>query len=298
VRNSVDHGIELPAERLAQGKPAHGTLTMSARHEGGCIVIEVIDDGRGLDREKLLAKARKNGMQLPDGMSDSDVYQLIFAPGFSTAEAVTDISGRGVGMDVVRRNILRLGGTVELDSALGRGTTVRVRLPLTLAIMDGMSVAIGHELYLLPLASVVESFQVPPEAVKTIALGQRVVKVREDWLPIVSLADVMAAPAIPAGTPPMLVLVQAEGRRVALEVGQLVGQQQVVVKNLESNYQRVPGVSGATIMGDGSVALILDVATLARGSLEAAPASSPAHPGRQPGLAPATAPALSASLTA
>jgi two-component system chemotaxis sensor kinase CheA len=267
VRNAVDHGIELPAERRELGKPDHGTLTLSARHEGGCIVIEVIDDGRGLDRERLLAKARKNGMQLPEQMTDGEVYQLIFAPGFSTAEAVTDISGRGVGMDVVRKNILGLGGSVELDSALGRGTTVRVRLPLTLAIMDGMSVMLGGETYLLPLASVIESFQAPVGTVRSLAGGQRVVKVRDDWLPVVSLAEVMHAEP-PAGpdAPSMLVLVQSENRRIALEVGALGGQQQVVVKNLESNYQKVHGVSGATIMGDGSVALILDVALLVRGA--------------------------------
>jgi len=284
VRNAVDHGIELPADRLRAGKPPHGTLTLSARHEGGCIVIEVSDDGRGLDRERLLAKARKNGMQLPETMTDTEVYQLIFAPGFSTAEAVTDISGRGVGMDVVRRNILRLGGSVELDSALGRGTCVRVRLPLTLAIMDGMSVGVANELYLLPLASVVESFQAPAGTIRTMAGGQRVVKVRDDWLPVVSLGDTLGATVAddPAGAA-MLVLVQAEARRVALEVSQLVGQQQVVVKNLEANWRRVAGVAGATIMGDGSVALILDVAQLVRGAHEID--SSPAAGGRQPGEA-------------
>ena len=282
VRNSVDHGIELPHERLELGKPAHGTLTLSARHEGGCIVIEVSDDGRGLDRERILAKARKNGMALPANMSDAEVYQLIFAPGFSTAEAVTDISGRGVGMDVVRRNILGLGGSVELDSTLGRGTCVRVRLPLTLAIMDGMSVSVSGELYLLPLASVVESFQAQPGQVKTMAGGHRVVRVRDDFLPVLELAEAMGAP-VPADAPalPMLVVVQSEGRRIALEIGQLVGQQQVVVKNLEANYRKVPGVSGATIMGDGSVALILDVALLVRGVQ--ALLSSPAAAGRQTG---------------
>ncbi|MGZ5179084.1 MAG: chemotaxis protein CheA [Ramlibacter sp.] len=284
VRNAVDHGIELPADRLRAGKPPHGTLTLSARHEGGCIVIEVSDDGRGLDRERLLAKARKNGMQLPETMTDSEVYQLIFAPGFSTAEAVTDISGRGVGMDVVRRNILRLGGSVELDSTLGRGTCVRVRLPLTLAIMDGMSVGVGNELYLLPLASVVESFQAPAGTIRTMAGGQRVVKVRDDWLPVVSLGDTVGATVGgDAAGAAMLVLVQAEARRIALEVSQLVGQQQVVVKNLEANWRRVAGVAGATIMGDGSVALILDVAQLVRGAHEIG--SSPAAGGRQPGEA-------------
>ncbi|HJV62417.1 MAG TPA: ATP-binding protein, partial [Albitalea sp.] len=235
VRNSCDHGIELPADRLARGKPEHGTITLSASHQGGSIVIEVRDDGRGLDREKILAKARAGGMALPPDISDADVWQLIFAPGFSTADIVTDISGRGVGMDVVRRNILALGGSVDLDSAPGRGTCVRVRLPLTLAIMDGMSVAVGGELYLLPLASVVESFQPQPDVVKTMAGGARVVKVRGEYLPVVRLGQAMGLHKFDDGVPRMLVLVQAEARTVALEVDQLVGQQQVVVKNLEAN---------------------------------------------------------------
>lgn len=282
VRNSVDHGIELPDERIAAGKPPHGTLTLAARHEGGCIVIEVQDDGRGLHRERILDKARRNGIAIAEDASDADVWQLIFAPGFSTAEAVTDISGRGVGMDVVRRNIMGLGGSVELDSAYGRGTTVRVRLPLTLAIMDGISVAIGGELYLLPLGSVIESFQAQPAAIRRMPPAHRVVKVRDEYVPIVSLAAAMDAPARTGpGGAAMLVLVQAEGRRVVLEVDRLVGQQQVVVKNLEANYQRVPGVSGATIMGDGSVALIVDVAALVRGAPQLP--SSPEPGGRQTG---------------
>jgi len=263
VRNSVDHGIEMPADRIAAGKPAHGTLTLSARHEGGCILIEVRDDGKGLDREKILAKARASGLSAPDTMTDAEVWQLIFAPGLSTADAVTDISGRGVGMDVVKRNILSLGGSVELDSAKGRGTGVRVRLPLTLAIMDGMSVGVGDELYLLPLASIVESFQPQGDAVRTIGGGNRVVRVREEFLPVVSLRDAMGTPANDSNGKEMLVVVQAENRSIALEVDRLVGQQQVVVKNLEANYRKVPAVSGATIMGDGRVALILDVVALA-----------------------------------
>ncbi len=284
VRNSVDHGLELPAERVAAGKTPHGNLTMGARHEGGCIVIEVSDDGRGLDRERILAKARKQGMPLPEAPTDAEVWQLVFAPGFSTADAVTEVSGRGVGMDVVRRNILSLGGTVEIESHAGRGTSVRVRLPLTLAIMDGMSVAVDGELYVLPLASVVESFQSPRDVIRTMAQGQRVVKVRTEYLPVVALGHAMGALCEHApGAPAMLVVVQAEGRRIALEVGELVGQQQVVVKNLESNYQKVAGVSGATIMGDGSVALILDVAALVRGL----PGSSLAPSCRQPEEGPA-----------
>ena len=234
----MDHGIELPAERLAAGKPAHGTLRLSAQHEGGSILIQVRDDGRGLDRERILAKARSSGLPLPERMTDGEVWQLIFAPGFSTAEVVTDISGRGVGMDVVKRNILSLGGTVDLESTAGAGTCVSVRLPLTLAIMDGMSVAIGDELFILPLATVVESFQTPAASLRSLAGEGRVIKVREDYLPVVVLRDVFGVtPHEPEDAPHMLVIVEAEGRRVALQVERLVGQQQVVVKNLESNYR-------------------------------------------------------------
>ncbi|MFD0669806.1 chemotaxis protein CheA [Ramlibacter sp. MAHUQ-53] len=265
VRNAVDHGIELPEARVAAGKPRHGTLTLSAAHEGGSILIQVRDDGRGLDREKLLDKARRNGLPLSENMTDPQVWQLIFAPGFSTAETVTDVSGRGVGMDVVKRNIVALGGSVELSSTPGRGMCVSVRLPLTLAIMDGMSVTSCGELYLLPLSCVVESFQADAEALKRMPGDARVVRVREDWLPVVDLADNFHPGALREGDPRrMHVVVEAEGRRVALEVDQLVGQQQVVVKNLEANYRRVPGFSGATIMADGRVALILDVARLVR----------------------------------
>ncbi|MGE0330465.1 MAG: chemotaxis protein CheW [Ramlibacter sp.] len=267
VRNSVDHGIELPAERLAAGKPAHGTLTLSAQHAGGCILIQVRDDGRGLDRERILAKARGNGMVLSENITDAEVWQLIFAPGFSTAEIVTEVSGRGVGMDVVKRNILALGGTVDLDSAPGLGTCVSVRLPLTLAILDGMSVSVENELYVLPLAGVMESFQAPAASIKTLAGGGRVVKVREDYLPIVALDKTFSVQRLNDQPDQlMLVIVESEGRQVALQVDRLVGQQQVVVKNLEGNFRRVPNVSGATIMGDGRVALILDIGALVRGA--------------------------------
>lgn len=264
IRNSLDHGIESPDERLAAGKSAQGRITLSAQHSGGSILIEVRDDGKGLDRERILAKARLNGMALPDNMSDQDVWQLIFAPGFSTAEVVTDVSGRGVGMDVVKRNILSLGGSVTLDSAKGAGTRVQVRLPLTLAIMDGMTVGVGKEIYVLPLASVVESFQASTAVVKTMAGTSRVVKVRDDWLPVVALDAVcdVSRGADASVSPPIMVVVAAEGRRVALLVDELVGQQQVVVKNLEANYRKVSNISGATIMGDGRVALILDVSAL------------------------------------
>jgi two-component system, chemotaxis family, sensor kinase CheA len=265
VRNSCDHGIELPAERLAKGKPEHGTITLIASHQGGSIVIEVRDDGKGLNRGKLLSKARERGLEVSDSMTDSEVYSLIFAPGFSTADQVTDVSGRGVGMDVVKKNITALGGTVEIDSAEGYGMTVRVRLPLTLAIMDGMSVGVGEEVYILPLNSVVESFQVQPGMVKTIGGSGRVVEVRDEYMPVLDLERVFDVPRFDFDrSTNIMVVVEAEGGRVALLVDELLGQQQVVVKNLESNYRKVDDVSGATIMGDGRVALILDIGALIR----------------------------------
>ncbi|MDE2612692.1 MAG: chemotaxis protein CheW [Burkholderiales bacterium] len=267
VRNSVDHGIEAPAERAAKGKPEHGTITLVASHQGGSIVIEVRDDGKGLNRAKLLAKARERGLDAPDTLADSEVWGLIFAPGFSTAEVVTDVSGRGVGMDVVKKNITALGGTVEIDSAEGLGMTVRVRLPLTLAIMDGMSVGVGDECYILPLSSVVESFQVRAGMIRTIGGSGRVVEVRGEYMPVVDLERVFAVPRCDAGpSSDIMVVVEAEGGRIAVLVDELLGQQQVVVKNLEANYRKVPDVSGATIMGDGRVALILDIGALVRRS--------------------------------
>ena len=267
VRNSCDHGVEMPADRLAKGKPEVGTITLAASHQGGSIVIEVRDDGRGLNRDKLISKAREKGIDAPDTMTDSECWNLIFAPGFSTADEVTDVSGRGVGMDVVKRNITSLGGTVEIDSAEGYGMRVSVRLPLTLAIMDGMSVGVGEEVYILPLSSVVESFQVNEEMVKTIGGSGRVVEVREEYMPVIELEKVFAVPRFDwEHTSGIMVVVEAEGGRVALLVDELLGQQQVVVKNLESNYRKVTDVSGATIMGDGRVALILDVGSLVRRS--------------------------------
>ena len=267
VRNSCDHGIEAPQDRLARGKPEHGTITLSASHQGGSIVIEVRDDGRGLSREKLLKKARERGLPAPDTLTDQEVWNLIFEPGFSTAEQVTDVSGRGVGMDVVKKNITALGGSVEIDSAEGYGMRVSVRLPLTLAIMDGMSVGVGEEVYILPLSSVVESFQVTDTTIKTVGNSGRVVEVRQEYMPVVSLEDVFQVPRFDfervAG---IMVVVETEGGRVALLVDELLGQQQVVVKNLEANYRKVNDVSGATIMGDGRVALILDIASLVRRS--------------------------------
>ena len=267
VRNSCDHGVEMPAQRLAAGKPETGTITLSASHQGGSIVIEVRDDGRGLSREKILSKARERGLDVSDQMSDTDVWGLIFAPGFSTAEVVTDVSGRGVGMDVVKKNIAALNGTVEIDSAVGYGMKVSVRLPLTLAIMDGMSVGVGEEVYILPLSSVVESFQVKADAVSTVGQGSQLVKVRDEYMPVIELEKVFQVPRFDFEKAcDIMVVVEADGSRVALLVDELLGQQQVVVKNLESNYRKVPNVSGATILGDGKVALILDTGALVRRS--------------------------------
>lgn len=265
VRNSLDHGIETPDRREAAGKPRTGRLTLSAQHQGGNILIEVIDDGGGLNREKILEKARSSGLSVSDSMSDDEVWQLIFAPGFSTAEAVSDVSGRGVGMDVVKRNIQAMGGHVEILSTPGQGTTTRIVLPLTLAILDGMSIKVGREMFILPVSAVIESLQPRADDLYSMAGGDVLLKVREDYLPVVAVHHALdVADAITDPTRAIAVIVQGEGRRYALLVDELVGQQQVVVKNLETNYRKVPGVSAATILGDGSVALILDVADMHR----------------------------------
>ena len=263
VRNSLDHGIETPEVRVAAGKSAVGNLALSAEHQGGNIYIEVRDDGAGLNRERILAKARSQGMAVSDSMTDDEVGLLIFAPGFSTAEQVTDVSGRGVGMDVVKRNIQEMGGHVEIQSQGGKGTTIRIVLPLTLAILDGMSVKVNNEVFILPLNAVMESLQPREEDLYPLAGGERVLQVRGEYLPLVELYSVFEVQG--AKTDAMqgiVVILQSAGRRYALLVDQLVGQHQVVVKNLETNYRKVPGISAATILGDGSVALIVDVAAL------------------------------------
>ena len=265
VRNSIDHGIESAAMRAAAGKPATGTVTLRASHQGGSIVIEVGDDGAGLNRDRILAKARERGLAVTDAMSDQEVWQLIFEAGFSTAEKVTDVSGRGVGMDVVKRNIAALGGSVEIESADGVGTRMLVRLPLTLAIIDGMSIAVGGDVYIIPLAAVVESLQAGASGVRTVAGGGRVVEVRNEYLPVTALRDLFpGASGVADESRAILLVVESEGVKNALLVDALLGQQQVVVKSLESNYRKVPGVSGATIMGDGKVALILDVPAMVK----------------------------------
>jgi len=280
IRNSLDHGIETPEKRLAAGKGRTGTITLKAAHQGGNIVIEVGDDGGGLDRQRILAKARERGLQVSDQMSDQDVWALIFEAGFSTAEQVTDVSGRGVGMDVVRRNIQEMGGRIEIESMLGIGTRITVRLPLTLAILDGMSVAVGEQTYILPLSYVVESLQPSSGDVKTLSNQGRVIQVRGDYLPVVALHDLFRiAGAERDFTRGIMIVLDADGSKAALFVDALVGQHQVVIKSLEQNYRRVSGISGATIMGDGRVAMILDVSALietARTTQQASPVPVPA----------------------
>ena len=265
VRNSLDHGVELPEKRLAAGKPEMGTITLRAFHQGGNIVIEVGDDGAGLNREKILAKARERGLALGDAMSDQEVWALIFEAGFSTAEVVTAVSGRGVGMDVVKRNVHAMGGRIEIDSESGVGTRISIRLPLTLAILDGMSVCVGREIFIVPLTFIIESLQPAKGDIKTMAGKGTVVHVRGEYLPVVALHEVLGVqPNVTELERGIMVIVESEGAKSAMFVDDLLGQHQVVIKSLESNYRKVPGVSGATIMGDGKVALILDVEALVR----------------------------------
>jgi two-component system chemotaxis sensor kinase CheA len=273
VRNSIDHGIEMPAERLAAGKPAMGTVRMSAFHQGGRIVVEISDDGKGLSRERILAKAKEQGMPVSDDMPDSEVWQLIFMPGFSTAEAVTDLSGRGVGMDVVRRNITSIGGRIDINSVAGQGTHIAIRLPLTLAILDGMIVEVDKTHYVVPLTYIVESLQLKAEHIYSMSgSSSAVISVRNEYLPLLSLHRLLNLTSEPPPAVGGIVLIlEAEGNTFALQVDDLIGQQQVVIKSLEQNFRRVDGITGATIMGDGSVALILDVDALPRLAGQGAP---------------------------
>ena len=267
VRNSLDHGIETPEKRIAAGKMAKGTITLRAFHQGGSIVIEVGDDGAGLNREKILAKAKERGISVHDDMTDQEVWMLIFEAGFSTAETVTDVSGRGVGMDVVKRNIQNMGGRIEIDSVFGVGTRITIRLPLTLAILDGLSVAVGDQMFIVPLTYITESLQANASDIKTVGGIGRAVHVRGEYLPVIALHEIFNikpnAINIEDG---ILVILDAEGHKAAMFVDDLIGQHQVVIKSLESNYRRVMGVSGATIMGDGKVALILDTTGLVMAS--------------------------------
>lgn len=259
IRNSLDHGIESPERRREAGKSEGGRINLRAYHQSGNIVIEVADDGGGLNRNRILAKARERGLPVSDNMADQDVWQLIFEPGFSTADQVTDVSGRGVGMDVVKRNISSLGGRIELDSMLGVGTRVTVRLPLTLAILDGMSVDIAGETYIIPLDYVVESLQPTAAMLKAVSGVERLLDVRGEYLPIIDLHEAFDTPGERRGFESgIMVILESDGAKAAAFVDSLIGQHQVVIKSLEANYRRVAGISGATIMGDGHVALILD----------------------------------------
>lgn len=264
VRNALDHGVEGPEARRAAGKPETGTVRLNAYHKGGHIIIEISDDGNGLDRDRVYRKALERGLVGDDEtLSDEQVYDLIFQPGFSTAEVVSDVSGRGVGMDVVRRNINELNGSVEVNSAAGKGTTFTVRLPLTLAIVDGQLVMVGDQTFVIPLVSIIESLQMRDELVKGIAGKADVYRLREDYIPIVRMSEIFnITPADHEYAGQLMVVVEGEGQKVGLVVDDLLAQQQVVVKSLEPNFQRVDGLAGATILGDGTVALILDTAGL------------------------------------
>ena len=263
IRNSMDHGIELPEERIANDKDALGTITVSAQHQGGRIVIEVSDDGAGMNRAKLIDKAIEKGLPASHSMSDDQAFQLIFEAGFSTAEKVTDVSGRGVGMDVVKRNIQELGGLTQIESERGKGTTIRISLPLTLAIMDGMSVQVGSERFVLPLNHIVECLQPEEDQIRLLEENKALLLLRGEHLPIIKLWEIFSIPGAQHSLEDSILAVLQVGKsRYALAVDQLLGQHQIVVKNLETHFKRVAGVSGATILGDGSVALILDAATI------------------------------------
>lgn len=261
VRNAIDHGIEKPEVRVANGKPETGTIHLNAYHKGGNITVEIIDDGAGLNRERILAKARERGLIGPDEEpSDERVHNLIFHPGFSTAEEISDVSGRGVGMDVVRRNIAELGGNVQVFSVPGKGSTVRIRLPLTLAILDGQLVRVGKEVYVIPLVSIVETIQIRRDQVSSIAGGAELFRLRDEYIPIIRLYELFGIE--PDSTDlfrGLLTIVESDGRRAGILVDELLAQQQVVIKSLEANFRQLPGLSGATMLGDGHVALILDI---------------------------------------
>ena len=263
VRNSIDHGIEMPDKRVAAGKPEKGTVILSAEQKGGSIIISIIDDGGGLHRNKILDKARSNGLAVSDDMPDAEVWQLIFQPGFSTAEAITDVSGRGVGMDVVRRNIESIGGRIDIESSAGEGSAFFIHLPLTLAIVDGMCVSVGKQIFVIPLLNIIESFQPTKQQLKTLG-NDTVLYIRDQYWPLVPLYDFMEVEdAALSPTEGIVVLLESSKKRFGILVDALVGQQQVVIKSLEEHYRKVAGIAGATIMGDGKVALIIDADSIA-----------------------------------
>ncbi|WP_372627005.1 chemotaxis protein CheA [Arsukibacterium sp.] len=264
VRNSIDHGVELPEKRVMAGKGRCGKVTLRAQHRGGNIQISIIDDGAGLNRERILQKARENQITVSENPSDQEIWQLIFAPGFSTADAVTDVSGRGVGMDVVKRNIANLGGSVEIESQQGKGASFHIVLPLTLAILDGMGVSVGGNVFIIPLVNIIESIQAKPAQIKTVQ-GSALLNVRDEYWPLLNLYQVTGLePEFKQPEQGIIVLVESNQNRFGLVVDALEGQQQAVIKSLEKHYKKVTGLAGATIMGDGSVALILDIESLSR----------------------------------
>ncbi len=264
VRNSIDHGIESSEVRAQRGKNTTGTVVLKATQQGGSIVISISDDGGGLNRERIIAKAHEKNISIGDNPTDAEVWQLIFAPGFSTAAEITDVSGRGVGLDVVRRNVASLGGRIDIESSAGKGSVFTIRLPLTLAIVDGMCVSVGEQIFIIPLVSIIESMQPARADIKTLAGDDQLLLVRDQYWPILPLYKAMQIePKFDEPHKGIAVLIETNKHRFALFVDSLVGQQQVVIKSLEQHYKRVQGVAGATIMGDGSVALILDVESLA-----------------------------------
>ena len=261
VRNAIDHGLESPEERRLNGKSETGTINLNAYHKGGNIIVEISDDGHGIDPQKIRAKAIQKGMISADAqLSDQEVFDLIFEAGFSTAETVSDISGRGVGMDVVRRNLQAIGGRIEINTAIGKGTTFKIHLPLTLAILDGQLIRIGENTFIVPLVNIVESLQMRTEHINRVAGNMTLYRLREDNIPIIPVHQEFEIRAdntdLERG---LLVVVEADGQKAGLVVDDLLAQQQVVIKSLETNYHRIEGISGATILGDGSVALILDI---------------------------------------
>jgi two-component system, chemotaxis family, sensor kinase CheA len=279
VRNALDHGLETPERRLAAGKHETGTIELAAFHEGGNIIIEVRDDGAGLNKVRILQKARERGLVAPDQeLTDEQIDNLIFMPGFSTAEQISDVSGRGVGMDVVRRNINDLGGHVQISSKEGLGSTIRIRLPLTLAILDGQLVRVGKEVYIISLLAIVETIQVARERVNTLVGRTEVFRLRDEYLPVLKLCDQFGVePDSRSAEDGLLVVVESDGKRAGVLVDDLLAQQQVVIKSLESNFKSVPGIAGATILGDGTVALIIDVPGLIRSAVKQGVGAVAAH---------------------
>jgi two-component system chemotaxis sensor kinase CheA len=276
VRNALDHGLEKPEVRMGAGKSETGTIELAAFHEGGNIIIEVKDDGGGLNKARILSRARERGLVSPDAeLTEDQIHHLIFAAGFSTAETISDVSGRGVGMDVVRRNIQDLGGQVQILSVEGRGSTIRIRLPLTLAILDGQLVRVGAETYVISLVAIVETIQAQRDRLNTVPGGAELFRLREEYIPVVRLYDLFGVePDSRAVEDGLLVVVEAEGRRFGVLVDDLLAQQQVVIKSLDTNFRQVSGLAGATILGDGMVALIIDAPGLIRVFNESFPSKS------------------------